>query len=136
MQTKQKPPIIIKPDVLPQMKGDMLEIRDMVLEHVVRIAEEQDIHIHRIVVRPDYAAEYMNESDGVIVAVYIPAEDDTAMSYWGAIGDALTESEKNLSKSAYHTLNYHFGVFVEWLPPDSFYKAIEGNEESLGLKDW
>ena len=132
MQTKQKPPITIKPDVLPQMKGDMPEIRDMILEQVIRVAEERDIHIHCIVVRPDYAAEYMNEDDGVIFAVYIPSDDDTAMSYWSAIGDALTESEKSLSKAAYYTFNYHVSVFVEWLPPDSFYKVIEGNEDKLG----
>ena len=133
MQTREKPPITIKPDVMPLLKKKhMPEIRDMILEQVIKVAEERDVHIHCIVVRPDYAAEYMNEDDGVIFAVYIPADDDTAMAYWQAIGDALTESEKSLSKAAYYTFNYHVWVFVEWLPPDSFYKAIEGNEDKLG----
>ncbi len=135
MQTREKPPITIKPDAIPLLKKKhMPEIRDMMLEQVIRVAEERDIHIHCIVVRPDYAAEYMNEDDGVIFAVYIPADDDTAMAYWQAIYGGIEEAEKKLSQAAYELFNDQLiaSVFVEWLPPDSFYKAIEGNEDKLG----
>ena len=52
-------------------------------------------------VRPDCAAEYMNEDDGVIFAVYIPADDDTVMAYWQAIYGGIEEAEKKLSQAAY-----------------------------------
>lgn len=134
MQTKQKPPITVKPDAIPMLNNKhMPEIRDMLVEQITKVAEERDVHIHCIVVHPDYAAEYMNEDDRVIFAVYIPADDDTAMAYWQAIYDGIGEAEKKLSQAACELFNnFVASVFVEWLPPDSFYKAIEGNEDKLG----
>ncbi len=134
MQTKQKPPITIKPDAMPLLKRKhMPEIRDMVLEQIISVAEERDIHIHQIVIHPYYAGEYMGEyQDKTIFSVFIPADDDTAMSYWSSIGDALTKAEKDLSKPAYDLFNdFVASVFVEWLPHDSFYKAIKDSNELI-----
>ena len=41
MQTRQKPPITIRPDAVPLLKKKhMTEIRDMIFEQVIKVAEE------------------------------------------------------------------------------------------------
>ena len=115
MQTKQKPPITIKPDAIPLLKKKhMPEIRDMVLEQIISVAEERDIHIDRILVRPDYALEYTGDWERVIFVAYVSADEDTAMSYMTAIGKAVMEAEKRLSEEVLYALNYHVGESVEW----------------------
>ena len=115
MQTRQKPPITINPDAIPLLKKKhMPEIRDMVINQMIRVAEERDVHIDYILVRPDYALEYTGDWERVIFAVYVSADEDTAMSYMEAIGKAIMEAEKSLSEEALYMLNYHVGESVEW----------------------
>ena len=132
MQTKRKPPITIKPDAVPLLKKKyMPEIHDMLIEQIIKVAEERDVHIHQIVIHPYYGGEYVGDyREKTIFSVFIPADDDAAMAYWQAIYDGIEEAEKKLSQAACELFNdFVASVFVEWLPPDSFYKAIEDSEE-------
>ena len=115
MQTREKPPITIKPDAMPLLKKKhMPEIRDMILKQVIKVAEERNVHIDHILVRPDYALEYTDDWERVIFVAYVSADEDTAISYMKAIGKAIMEAEKSLSEEALYVLNYHVGESVEW----------------------
>ena len=41
MQLREKPPVVIDPDVMHLMKGDMIEIRDTILDLATSVADSR-----------------------------------------------------------------------------------------------
>jgi hypothetical protein len=112
MQIREKPPVVVDPDVDHLMKMDMIEIRDTLLDLATRIAEHRDIRIEMIAIRLHHFIE--DDWENVIFEIHVSADEASGFAYWEAVCDAISEVGKNMSKSAQAALNDHVGVFVEW----------------------
>ena len=116
MRTKEIPPIVIDPQVEPFMKGDMLEIRDLVLEQAVAVAKGHGLAIDRIFVNHYYCMECDCKQDACgdfTFDIELTTDDDKAFSYWEEVSGAITKAQKHLSKTASDLLN-EIGVLVYW----------------------
>ena len=91
MQIREKPPVVIDPGVEHLMKGAMLEVRDLLLDRAIALAETHDIPIVRIMIRPRVWTEDDCEDEDVVFAIDVDANDDAqALRYWEAVSDAMT----------------------------------------------
>ena len=99
MQLREKPPVVIDPDVEHLMKGEMLEVRDLMLDRAIALAETHDIAIARIMIRSrvwteddceDDDCEDCEDKDVVFEIDVDTRDDDRAFRYWEAVSDAMT----------------------------------------------
>ena len=111
MQTREKPPVVVHPDVEHLMKGDMLAIRETVIDVAASIADSHGIQIDRIVIRLHYYVE--DDWGNVAFDVQISADDDAAFSYWEEVSDAITEARLEMPENTAHMLD-DVGVLVYW----------------------
>ena len=112
MQLREKPPVVVDPDVMHLMKGDMIDIRDTILNLAVKVAERRDIPIVRVAIRQGYIIE--DDWEDVILEVHVAADEDRAFEYWEAVCDSMSEVEQGMTKAAQDLLNERVTVFVEW----------------------
>ena len=111
MQTREKPPVIVEPDVENLMKGDMIDIRNTILDLAASVADSRGIHIDRIVIRLHYYVE--DDWANVAFDIQVSADDDAAFSYWEDVSDAITEARKEMPEITARMLD-DVGVLVYW----------------------
>ncbi len=111
MQLREKPPVVIDPDAAHLMKGDMVAIRDTIVELAASVAAVRGIHIDRIVIRLHYYIE--DDWGNVAFDIQVSADDDAAFSYWEEVSDAITEARKEMPETTAHMLD-DVGVLVYW----------------------
>ena len=91
MQLREKPPVVIDPDVMHLMKGEMIEVRDLLLDRAIALAETHDIHIVRILIQSRVWTEDDCEDEDVVFDIDVDTQDDDgAFRYWEAVSDAMT----------------------------------------------
>ena len=91
MQLREKPPVVIDTDVAHLMKGEMLEVRDLILDRAVALSEAYGIPIVRIMIRSRVWTEDDCEDEDFVFDIDIDTQDDEgAVRYWDAILDAMT----------------------------------------------
>ena len=92
MQLREKPPVVIDPDIAHLMKGEMLEVRDLMLDRAVALSETHGIPIVRIMIRSRVWTEEDDcEEKDVVFDIDVDTQDDEgAFHYWDAILDAMT----------------------------------------------
>ena len=111
MQLREKPPVVVDPNVMHLMKGDMIEIRDTILDLAASVADSRGIHIDQILIRLHYYIE--DDWADVTFDIQVSADDDAAFSYWEAVSDAVTEAQKGMPETTARTLD-DVGVLVDW----------------------
>ncbi len=111
MQLREKPPVVIDPDVMHLMKGDMIDIRNTILDLAASVADSRGIHIDRILIRLHYYIE--DDWGNVAFDIQVSAEDEAAFSYWEAISDAITDTQKEMPGTTACMLD-DVGVLVYW----------------------
>lgn len=111
MQIRDKPPVIVESDAERLMKGDMIEIRDTILDLADSVADSRGIHIDRILIRLPYYIEH--DWEGVTFDIQVSADDDAAFSYWEEVSDAVTEAQERMPETTARRLN-DVGVLVYW----------------------
>ena len=112
MQTSQLPPVVVTPDVERLMKGDIIDIRDLVLKWAVIVSENRGIELVQVRVRELYS--YEEDWSKVIFEMCVRADDDMAFAYWKAVDDAVWDNRCDLSESAQVTLDEDVTIFVHW----------------------
>ena len=112
MQTREKPPVFVHPDVAHLMKGPMLEVRELILNLAAEMAENHDVQIGRVVVRPHHYIE--DDWTEVAFDIQLSSDDETAFSYWEAVCDAVTAARSGMSKDARESLDARVEVIVDW----------------------
>ena len=91
MQLREKPPVVIDPDIEHLMKGEMLEVRDLMLNQAIALAETHSIPIVRIMIRSRVWTEDDCEDEDVVFAIDVDAQDDDRVfRYWEAVSNAMT----------------------------------------------
>ncbi len=91
MQTREKPPVVVQPEVEHLMKGDMLKVRDLMLDRAVALSESHGIPIVRIMIRSRVWTEDDCEDKDVVFEIDVDTQDDDRASrYWEAVSDAMT----------------------------------------------
>ena len=111
MQLREKPPVVIDPDVMHLMKGDMIDIRNTILDLAASVADSRGVHIDRIVIRLHYYIE--DDWGNVAFDIQVSADDDAAFLYWEEVSDAITEAQKEMPETAARILD-DVGVLVYW----------------------
>ena len=92
IQTREKPPVVVYPDVEHLMKGDMLKVRDLMVDWTIALAETHDIAIVRIMIQSRVWTEDDSEDEDVVFTIDVDAHDDArALSYWEAVSEVMTE---------------------------------------------
>ena len=92
MQTREKPPVVVHPDVEHLMKGHMLKIRDLMLDRIIALADTHEITIIRIMIQPRVWTEDDCEDEDVVFAIDVDSDDDArVVRYWEAVSDAMSE---------------------------------------------
>ena len=112
MQLREKPQVVMDPNVMHMMKGDMIDIRDKVLNLAVWVAEKRGIPIDQIAIRQGYIIE--DDWEDVIFEVHVAADEDSAFSYWEAVCDSIPQVQQGMTKESQDLLNDRVAVFVEW----------------------
>lgn len=112
MQTREKPPVVVHPDVAHLMNGPMIEIRDVIVDQACRVAQDMKILVDQIVIREFY--DYEEEWSRIIFEICISADDETPFTYWEAVTDAVWDDQVQISKVARATLDDDVSVFVHW----------------------
>ena len=112
MQTRERPPVNVEPDVEHLIKGDMLAIRDTVLDLIPTVARRHSIEVDHVRIRLHYIIE--DDWENVIFEIHVASDEDSAFRYWEAISDAVSKAAKEMDQVMQDTLNDHVGVFVEW----------------------
>ena len=74
--------------------------------------ELEKVNAEKIVVDLKYSPE--DDWEEVVFRVYVKEDDDRAMAFWEAIGDAITEWRKRLPAKFQKMLD-EVGAFVEWM---------------------
>ena len=112
MQLREKPPVVIDPDVMHWMTGDMIDIRNTVLDLAASVADNRGVQIDRIVIRLGYIIE--DDWEDVILEVHVDADEDSAFAYWEAVCDSIPEVQQGMTEESQDLLNDRVTVFVEW----------------------
>ena len=112
MQTREKPPVVVHPDVAHLMNGPMIEIRELVVDRAAAVAESRGVRIDRVVIRPHHYIE--DDWTEVDFDIQLSSDDETAFSYWEAVCDAVTAARSGMSKDARESLDARVGVVVDW----------------------
>ena len=81
MQIREKPPVVVDPEVERLMKKDMIEIRDTVLDLAARVAENRDIRIDRILIRLHYFIE--DDWENVVFEIHVSADEESGVRILG-----------------------------------------------------
>ena len=91
MQTREKPPITVHPDVEHLMKGDMLQVRDFMLDRITALAEIHNVAIVRIMIQCRVWTEDDFDDEDVVFTIDVDTDDDArAFRYWEAVSDAMS----------------------------------------------
>ena len=110
--TKEPPPLVVDPKAERLLVGDMLEIRDMILDCAVKVSDARGVPIKRVRILqwedPEDDCEYVD------FEIHLVGDQVTAFDYWEGVGNAIDELVGNMSEEMRYTLDYHVGVSVEW----------------------
>ncbi len=106
------PPVIVDPGVERLLTGEMLEIRDLVLDRAIKVSAIQSVSIDQIRIRELYCLE--EDWSKVIFEMCISENDETAFTFWEAVDDAVWDDRGMLSKSARKALDEDATIFVLW----------------------
>ena len=110
--TKEPPPLVVDPKAERLLVGDMLEIRDVILDCAVKVSDARGVPIKRVRILqwedPEDDCEYID------FEIHLVGDQETAFDYWGGVSDAIDEFVGNMSEEMRYTLDYHVGVSVEW----------------------
>ena len=113
MQTREKPTIVVHPDVAHLMKGPMIDIRDLILDRAASVSESRGVAIYQVGVRQLHS--YDEDWSKVVFEIRTSQDDDkSAFEYWEAVDDAVWEGRNKLSKPAQSLLNEEVTIFVSW----------------------
>ena len=112
MQTREKPPVVVHPDVEHLMEGYMLSIRDHILGTATEVAEAHGVEIEQFRIRELYC--YDEDWSKVIFETCISADDEAAFAYWEAVVDSVWADRGSLSEPAQSALDEDVTVFVHW----------------------
>ena len=111
--TKEPPPLVVDPKAERLLVGDMLEIRDVILDCAVKISDARGVPIKRVRIlqweNPEDDCEYVN------FEIHLVCDQETAFAYWDGVGDAIDKCAESMSEEVRHALIYIVGVSVEWL---------------------
>lgn len=105
-------PLIIDPEAEPHLVGDMVKLSEGLISLLRKQIELEKVNAEKIVVDLKYSPE--DDWEEVVFRVYVKEDDDRAMAFWEAIGDAITEWRKRLPAKFQKMLD-EVGAFVEWM---------------------
>ena len=110
--TKEPPPLVVDPKVERLLVGDMLEIRDIVLDCAVKVSDAKGIPVKEVRVKlwQDPASDW----EDVDFEIHLVGDQEMAFDYWEDVANAIGERTENMSEEMRYTLDYHVGVSVEW----------------------
>lgn len=112
MQTREKPPVVVHPDVESLMKGDILDIRDLILDRAIAVAETHRVEVEQILIRE--LCCYDEDWSKVIFEMCISTDDEVAFAYWEALVNSVWCERGNLSETAQVALDEEVTIFVHW----------------------
>ena len=110
--TKEPPPLVVDPKVERLLVGDMLEIRDMILDCAVKVSDAKGVAIKEIRVKLWQSPE--DDWEDVEFEIHLVGDQETSFDYWGGVANAIDEVVGNMSEEMRYTLDYHVGISVEW----------------------
>ena len=112
MQIREKQTVVVTPNSVRLMKGDMIDIHDLVLKWAVTVSENRGIELVQVRVRELYC--YEEDWSKVIFEMCITADEDAAFAYWEAVDDVVWDNRRELSESAQVSLEEDVTIFVHW----------------------
>ena len=112
MQLREKPPVVVDPNVMHLMNGDMIDIRNTILDLISVVAGQHGIEVGHVRIMLHNFVE--DDWENVIFEVHVVADEDRAFVYWEAVSDAVSQAGEGMDQMIQDTLNDHVGVFVEW----------------------
>jgi hypothetical protein len=113
MQTREKPPVVVHPDVAHLMNGPMIEIRELVVDRAAAVAESRGVGVAQVRVNELYY--YEDDLSKVVFVIRLSDDDDSAaFAYWEAVDNAIWNDRGRLSKSAQALLEDEVTIFAEW----------------------
>ena len=110
--TKEPPPLVVDPKAERLLVGDMLEIRDMILDCAVKVSDARGVPIKRVRI---VLWEYQDGDEYVDFEIHLVGDQVTAFDYWGVVWSAIDKRAESMSEEIRHALIYIVGVSVEWL---------------------
>ena len=113
MLTKEPPPVVVDPNVERLLAGDMLKIRDIVLDCAVKVSDAKGVPIKEIRVALWQSPE--DDWEDVDFDILLVCDQETAFAYWDGIDEAIDEYTESMSEEVRYMFNYHVSVWAHWL---------------------
>ena len=112
MLTKEPPTVVMDPNVERLLVGDMLEIRDLVIDRAVKVSDAKGVPIKEIRVALWQSPE--DDWEDVDFDILLDGDQETAFAYWDGVSDAIDECAGSMSEEMRYMFNYHVSVWVHW----------------------
>ena len=113
MQTREKPPIVVAPEVEPLMKGHLLELRDVLVDQSKRAAIRFGLTLDQILIRKFY--DPCEEGDDrLIFELCVSGDESKIDEFWDSVVNNTSEHGTKMSKKARVAFDEVVSVFVHW----------------------
>ena len=113
MQTREKPPVVVHPDVESLMKEHMLELCDVIVDRAREFARRFDFVIDQVVIRKLYYP--CDEDDSkVIFELCVSGDESKIDEFWDAVVTNVSEHSSEMSEKARSAFDEVVSVFVNW----------------------
>ena len=111
MQTREKPPIIVAPEVEHLMNGHVLELCDVVVSQAGGSARGFNLTLDQIVIRKLY---YSCEDDRLVFELCVSGDESKIDEFWDAVVNNISDHGSKMSKEARAAFDEVVSVFVNW----------------------
>ncbi len=112
MLTKEPPPVVMYPNPERQLVGDMIEIRNIVLDCAVKVSDAKGVPIKGIRVKLWQSPEA--DCEDVDFDILLGCDEETAFAYWDGVDEAIDECAGSMSEEMRYMFNYHVSIWVHW----------------------
>ncbi len=113
MQTREKPPVVVHPDVESLMKGYLLELRDVIVDQSKKSARRFGFTLDQVVIRKFYDP-CDEDDDRLIFELCVSGDESKIDEFWDAVISNVSEHETKMSKKAREAFDEVVSVFVHW----------------------
>ena len=113
MQTREKPPVVVAPDVESLMKGHLLELGDVIVDQSKRSAKRFGFTLDQIVIRKLYDP-CDEDDDRLIFELCVSGDESKIDDFWDAVVSNVSEHGTKMSREARVAFDEFVSVFVHW----------------------
>ena len=113
MQIREKPPVVVAPEVESFLTGYMAELCDVVVDQARETAKALDVNIDRILIRKLYYP-YEDDDNRLVFEISVSGDKSKTEAFWDAVVGNISGCRARMSEQACLAFDEAASVFVNW----------------------